>query len=169
MVSSSEIRVNKRLELPWLSSGLRPYPSNAGGMGSIPGQGTKITACCTDRAPPKKAESTPPAKKEVLAKSLQLCPTPCHPIHCSLPGSSVHGFSRQEYWSWLPCHPLGDLPNPGMEPASHVSSALEGSFFTTCTPWKVPANLIHLINRMNKNLCLSQLIQEKHMKKFNTI
>ena len=41
MVSSSEIRVNKRLELPWLSSGLRPYPSNAGGMGSIPGQGTR--------------------------------------------------------------------------------------------------------------------------------
>ena len=52
-------------------------------MGSIPGKGTKITACCTDRAPPEKAESTPPAKKEVLAKSLQLCPTLCHPMNCS--------------------------------------------------------------------------------------
>jgi len=26
------------------------------------------------------------------------------------------GFSRQEYWSRLPCPPPGDLPNPGMEP-----------------------------------------------------
>ena len=25
------------------------------------------------------------------------------------------GFSRQEYWSWLPYPPLGDLPNPGMQ------------------------------------------------------
>ena len=23
------------------------------------------------------------------------------------------GFSRQEYWSGLPCPPLGDLPDPG--------------------------------------------------------
>ena len=28
------------------------------------------------------------------------------------------GFSRQEYWSGLPCPPPGGLPNPGMEPAS---------------------------------------------------
>ena len=26
----------------------------------------------------------------------------CDPMDCSLPGSSVHGFSRQEYWSGLP-------------------------------------------------------------------
>ena len=25
-------------------------------------------------------------------------------------------FSRQEYWSGLPCPPPGDLPNPGTEP-----------------------------------------------------
>ena len=29
------------------------------------------------------------------------------------------GFSRQEYWSGLPCHPPGiDHPNPGVEPRS---------------------------------------------------
>ena len=28
------------------------------------------------------------------------------------------GFSRQEYWSGLPFPPLGDLPNPGIEPQS---------------------------------------------------
>ena len=26
------------------------------------------------------------------------------------------GFSRQEYWSGLPCPPPGNLPNPGIEP-----------------------------------------------------
>ena len=28
------------------------------------------------------------------------------------------GFSREEYWSGLPCPPRGDLPKPGMEPRS---------------------------------------------------
>ena len=28
------------------------------------------------------------------------------------------GFSRQEYWSGLPCPPPGDLPDPGTEPPS---------------------------------------------------
>ena len=28
------------------------------------------------------------------------------------------GFSRQEYWSGLPCPPPGDLPNPAIEPGS---------------------------------------------------
>ena len=31
------------------------------------------------------------------------------------------GFCRQEYWSGLPGPPPGDLPDPGMEPGSHVS------------------------------------------------
>ena len=41
------------------------------------------------------------------------------------------GFSRKEYWSELPCSPPGDLPNPGVKPASLMSSALVGRFFTT--------------------------------------
>ena len=41
-------------------------------------------------------------------------------------------FSRQEYWSeWLPFPPLGDLPNPGIEPASLASPALADGLFTT--------------------------------------
>ena len=31
------------------------------------------------------------------------------------------GFSRKECWSGLPCPPPGDLPDSGIEPASHVS------------------------------------------------
>ena len=35
-------------------------------------------------------------------------------------------FSRQEYWSGLPFHTPGDLPDPGIEPGSPVSSAFAG-------------------------------------------
>ena len=45
------------------------------------------------------------------AKSLQSCLTLCDPFDCQAPPSM--GFSRQEYWSGLPCPP-GDLPNPGL-------------------------------------------------------
>ena len=40
------------------------------------------------------------------------------------------GFSRQEYWSGLPCPPLGGIPDPGIEPTSLMSQALSGGFFT---------------------------------------
>ena len=33
------------------------------------------------------------------------------------------GFSRQEYWSGLPCPPPGDLPGPGIEPGSPALQA----------------------------------------------
>ena len=46
------------------------------------------------------------------------------------------GFSRQEYWSGLPCPPPGDLPNPGIELMSLTSPALAGRFFTTSTTWE---------------------------------
>ena len=40
-------------------------------------------------------------------------------------------FSRQEYWSGLPCPPPEDLPDAGIEPVSLMSPALAGRFFTT--------------------------------------
>ena len=46
------------------------------------------------------------------------------------------GFSRQEYWSGLPCPPPGDLPDPGMKPESPLAPALAGGFFTTSIIWK---------------------------------
>ena len=33
------------------------------------------------------------------------------------------GFSRQEYWSGLPCPSPGDLPNPGIKPRSPALQA----------------------------------------------
>ena len=38
-------------------------------------------------------------------------------------------FSRQEYWSGLPCPPPGDLPDPGITFVSLRSPALVGGFF----------------------------------------
>ena len=42
---------------------------------------------------------------------------------CSLPNSSVMGFSRQEYWNGLPFPSPGDVPDPGIEPESLVLQA----------------------------------------------
>ena len=42
----------------------------------------------------------------------QLCLTLSDPMDCSLPGSSIHGFSRQEYWSGVPyANNNGDFEN----------------------------------------------------------
>ena len=49
----------------------------------------------------------------------QSCPTLCDPIDGSPSGVLCPwGFSRQEYWSGLPCPPPWDFPNPGIEPRS---------------------------------------------------
>ena len=53
------------------------------------------------------------------------------------------GFSRQGYWSGLPCPPPGDLPNLGIKPASLTSPALAGKFFTTGTTWEAHILLHH--------------------------
>ena len=67
----------------------------------------------------------------IHAKLLQLCLTLCDPVNCSRQVPLSTGFSRQEHWSGLPCPPPGDLPDPGIEPASSMSPALAGSFVAT--------------------------------------
>ena len=46
------------------------------------------------------------------------------------------GFSGQDYWSGVPFPPPEDFPNPGINPASPGSPALEGGYFTTEPPGK---------------------------------
>ena len=46
------------------------------------------------------------------------------------------GLSRQEYWTGLSFPPLEDVSDPGMEPATLVSPALAGWFFTAMPPGK---------------------------------
>ena len=50
------------------------------------------------------------------------------------------GFSREEYWSGLPCPSPGDLPNSGIEPMSLMSPALAGGFSATSATWEALVN-----------------------------
>ena len=68
-------------------------------------------------------------------------PTLRNSMDYSPPGSSVQGFSRQEYWSGLPCPPPGDLPNPEIEPTYPASAALQADSLATKPPGKPPNNL----------------------------
>ena len=55
-------------------------------------------------------------KVKVKVKSLshvQLFATPWTVAYQTPPSM---GFSREEYWKGVPFTPLGDLPNPGIEP-----------------------------------------------------
>ena len=63
-------------------------------------------------------------------------------VACQAPRSVE--FSRQEHWSKLPFPPLEDPPNPGTEPASPVSPALAGRFFTTMPPGEPKAIILQL-------------------------
>ena len=56
------------------------------------------------------------------------CPTLVTPWTVAHQVSLSMEFPRQEYWSGLPFPSTGDLPDPGIEPAS---PALAGGFFTT--------------------------------------
>ena len=68
----------------------------------------------------------------MFGKSLQSCPTLWDPMDCL-----SMGFTRQEYWSGLPCRLPWDLLNPGTEPKSLMSPALASRFFTTSPTWEV--------------------------------
>ena len=65
-----------------------------------------------------------------------------------------HLLARQEYWNKLPFPPPWDLPNPGIEPITCMSSALAGEFFTTGTTWEVHL-MVHIIIKWG---CLLTLI-----------
>ena len=82
----------------------------------------------------------------VSAKLLQACLTvQLHGLYVAHQAPLSMGFSRQEYWSGLPCPPAGDLPCPGIEPGS---PALAGRYFSISATWeackKVHPKLTHL-------------------------
>jgi len=63
----------------------------------------------------------------------KLCPTPATPRTVTHQAPLSMRFPRQEYWSGVPFPSPGDLPDPGIEPASpaaQVVSCIAGAFFT---------------------------------------
>ena len=65
-------------------------------------------------------------------------------------------FSRQAYWSELPFPSLGDLPNPGIEPVSPDSPALQAD--------SLP--LSHLGSWYLDNNILKMLLDDENLSKF---
>ena len=61
-------------------------------------------------------------------------------VACQAPRSM--GFSRQEYWRGLPFPTPGNLPDPGVEPAS---LAMAGWFFTIEPPGKPEERMLLLL------------------------
>ena len=59
-------------------------------------------------------------KKVLVAQS---CPTLCDTMDCTPQAPLSMEFSRQEYWSELPCPPTGDLPDLRIQPRSPALQA----------------------------------------------
>ena len=58
-------------------------------------------------------------------KSLQSCPTLCDPMECSPPGSSVLEILQARILEWVDMSSSRDSPNPGIEPMSLMTPALQ--------------------------------------------
>ena len=77
------------------------------------------------------------------AKSLQLVRLFVTPWTAACQAPLSMGFFRQEYWSGLPFPSPGDLPDPGIQPASLMSLVLAGGFFITRATWEVRREELH--------------------------
>ena len=66
-------------------------------------------------------------------------------------------FSRQEYWSGLPFPPPGDLPDPGIEPASPVLQVDSLPLSHQGSPGA--------LGKLPNSLCLNFLIYERKINK----
>ena len=65
------------------------------------------------------------------------------------------GFSRQEYWSGLPCPPAGDLPDPAIEPKkvnSLKKTLMLGKTEGKTRGWQKMRWLDGIIDSMDMNL-----------------
>ena len=71
----------------------------------------------------------------------QSCPTLRNPIDCSLPGSSIHGFARQEYWSGVP-----SSSNNCASPTYFIEFCMQGHLITYC-----------ICKSYNRHKCLPQI------------
>ena len=87
------------------------------------------------------------------AKTFQSCLTLCSPKNCSPPGSSVQGILQARILEWVAFPPPGDLPDPGIKPASPLAPALQADSLLL-SHWGSPT-LIYLFLKKKK------LTQEK--------
>ena len=74
----------------------------------------------------------------MCVQSLQFSPALKTPWTVAHQAPLFMEFSRQEYWSGLPCRLPEDLPNPGIEPLSPAYPALQADSLPTEPPGKPP-------------------------------
>ena len=74
----------------------------------------------------------------------QPCLTLCDPTDCSLPGFSVHGIFQAKKLEWAAISSPGDLPDPGIEPVSPASPALQADSLQSEPTRGTPKQLIPL-------------------------
>ena len=72
------------------------------------------------------------------------CLTLCSPLDCSLPGSSVLGSSRQEYWSGLPFFSSRRSSQTRVQTSISMFPALAGEFFTMSATWEAPREMVKM-------------------------
>ena len=87
-----------------------------------------------------------------MSSSLQLYGS--QPTRLLCPWDSP-GTGESGHWSGLPCPPLGDLPDPGIEPVSLTSPALAGGFFTRSVCGK-PAYTHYYMKNNQHGLTIAQ-------------
>ena len=80
----------------------------------------------------------------MCAKSLQLCPTLCSPMDCSLPSSSVHAILQTRILEWVAMPFSRGSSQLRIEPMSLMSPVLAGGFFTTSANWEAHMNIYEL-------------------------
>ena len=80
---------------------------------------------------------------------LESCLTLCGLIDCSLPGSSVHGIFQARILEWVAFPLPRDLPDPGIEPVSLASPALQADSLLLVPPGK-PTMEYYSVIKQNK-------------------
>ena len=74
-----------------------PWSEESSGLQSLKLQCSKTVV---EKLAPSNPKSFHQSAAAAAAKSLQLCPTLCHPMDCSTPGSSVQGIFQAGVLEW---------------------------------------------------------------------
>ena len=78
----------------------------------------------------------------MCAKSFQSCPTLCHLMDCSLPGSSIHGILQARILEWIILRSSrGSSWSRDRTRISYIS-CIAGGFFTTSATWEAQILLV---------------------------
>ena len=65
----------------------------------------------------------------------------------------------------LPYPPVGDLPDPGIEPESLMSPALAGRFFTTSATWEAPLKYYPIYLFAQEFTCYEKMLNVANYKR----